>query len=122
ARAMLVNAAAAQWSVPASECRVEAGKVLHASGRTATFGELAALAGAQPLPKTVVLKDAASFKLIGQPLRRIEAASKLDGTARFGIDVLPPGMVYASIVQCPTLGGVVASLDAAAAMKVPGVA
>jgi isoquinoline 1-oxidoreductase beta subunit len=121
ARAMLVNAAAAQWNVPASECRVEAGKVLHASGRTATFGELAALAGAQPLPGKVALKDPAKFKLIGQPVRRIEAPSKLDGSARFGIDVLPPGLVYASIVMCPTLGGTVASFDAAAAMKVPGV-
>ena len=121
ARAMLVGAAASQWNVPAAECRAETGKVLHASGRSASFGELAALAAKQPLPEKISLKDPASFKLIGQPLRRIEAAAKFDGTARFGIDVRPEGLRYASVLMCPTLGGTVARFDAAAALKLPGV-
>ncbi|RDJ99327.1 xanthine dehydrogenase family protein molybdopterin-binding subunit [Paraburkholderia lacunae] len=121
ARAMLIGAAAAQWQVPASECRAEAGHVLHASGRKATFGELSAAAAQQPLPRKVELKNPADFKLIGKPLRRIEAASKINGTARFGIDALPDGLLYASVVMCPTLGGTVSSFDASAAMKMPGV-
>lgn len=121
ARAMLIGAAAGEWKLPAGECRAEAGRVSHPSGRSASFGELAALAARQPLPGKVTLKDPARFKLIGQPLRRIEAASKLDGTARFGMDVLPPGMLYASVTMCPTLGGKVARFDGAAAAKSPGV-
>ncbi len=121
ARAMLIAAAAAQWSVPAGECRAETGRVLHASGRSATFGELAAGAAQLGLPKGVTLKDRAQFKLIGQPVRRIDNAAKLDGSAVFGIDVLPPGLLYASISMCPTFGGKVANFDAAAAQASPGV-
>ncbi len=121
ARAMLIAAAAAEWKLPPGECRAEAGRVLHASGRSASFGELAALAARQPLPGKVALKDPASFKLIGRPLRRIEAASKVDGTAVFGIDVRLSGMLYASVTMCPTLGGRALAFDAAAAAKSPGV-
>jgi isoquinoline 1-oxidoreductase beta subunit len=121
ARAMLVSAAASQWKVPVAECRAEAGKVLHASGRSASFGELAALAAKQPLPEKISLKDPASFKFIGRPLRRIEAASKIDGTARFGIDARPESLRYASVLMCPTLGGTAARFDATAATKLPGV-
>ncbi|MEO6407948.1 MAG: molybdopterin cofactor-binding domain-containing protein, partial [Burkholderiaceae bacterium] len=121
ARAMLVGAAAAQWNVPAGECTVVKGKVMHASGSSAGFGELVASAAAQPLPRKPALKDPARFTLIGQPLRRIEAPAKLDGSARFGIDVLPPGLQYASVVMCPTLGGSVARFDANPALALPGV-
>jgi isoquinoline 1-oxidoreductase beta subunit len=107
--------------VPAAECRAEAGKVLHGSGKSASFGELAALAAQQKQPGQVTLKAPSAFKLIGQPLRRIEAAAKLDGTARFGIDALPEGLLYASVTMCPTLGGTVAHFDGTAAGKLPGV-
>ncbi|WP_233837042.1 xanthine dehydrogenase family protein molybdopterin-binding subunit [Paraburkholderia sp. ZP32-5] len=120
ARVMLIGAAAHQWNVPARECRVEKGFVLHAQGHKASFGELAALAAHQPLPRKVVLKQPADFKLIGQPVRRIEAASKLNGTARFGIDVLPTGLLYASVVMCPVLGGTVAHFDVTPARKMRG--
>jgi isoquinoline 1-oxidoreductase subunit beta len=121
ARAMLVAAAAQQWQVPVAEVQVAAGRVTHASGKSARFGELAEAAARQPLPGKVVLKDPSAFKLIGQPTRRIDAAGKADGTARFGIDVLLPGMLYASVQMCPTLGGKVASFDAKAAQAMPGV-
>ncbi|MFM0223828.1 xanthine dehydrogenase family protein molybdopterin-binding subunit [Paraburkholderia dipogonis] len=120
ARAMLISAAAAQWKVPAGECRAEGGQVLHPSGHKASFGELSSMAAQQALPRKVTLKDPAGFKLIGKPLRRIEAASKINGTARFGIDVLPDGLLYASVEMCPTLGGSVAKFDATAAGKMPG--
>lgn len=122
ARTMLLGAAAVLWQVPAAECRAEAGRVLHqASGRSATFGELAPKAAQQPLPTQVALKKPADFKLIGQPARRMDGAAKLDGSATFGLDVLPPGLLYASIAMCPTTGGRVASFDATAAQKLPGV-
>lgn len=121
ARAMLVGAAARAWNVPAAEVSVSAGVLRHAAGRSASFGELAAAAAALPVPGTVALKEAAQFTLIGKPLPRIEAAAKALGTARFGIDVLRPGMLYATVVMCPTLGGQVLSFDDAAALQLPGV-
>lgn len=120
ARAMLIAAAAAAWNVPAGECRAESGRVLH-SGRSASFGELAARAAQMPVPARVALKSAADFKLIGKPLRRIDTAAKLDGSAEYSIDALPSGLLYASIVMCPTLGGKVAHVDASAALALPGV-
>ena len=90
--------------MPAAECRIALGVVSHAgSARSARFGELAERAAGLPLPGSVRLKTAAEFKLIGQPQRRREAASKQDGSARFGIDSVLPGMLYASVLMCPTL-------------------
>ncbi|AXE95538.1 xanthine dehydrogenase family protein molybdopterin-binding subunit [Paraburkholderia terricola] len=120
ARAMLIGAAAAQWKVPPGECRTESGQVLHPSGRKASFGELSALAAQQPLPRKIALKDPGEFKLIGKPVRRVEAAPKINGTARFGIDALPDGLLYASVTMCPTLGGRVANFDATSAANMPG--
>ena len=121
ARAMLVATAAEQWRVPAAEVQVKDGVIRHASGKSARFGELAAAAAAQPVPDKPALKDPAMFKLVGQPLHRLEAARKIDGTARFGIDVLQPGMLYASVLMCPTLGGRVAMHDGTAVSRLPGV-
>ena len=122
ARAMLITAAAARWKVPAAELRTDAGRIVHASSaRSASFGELAAQAAQLPVPHDAPLKNPADFKLIGKPTRRLEAASKLDGSARFGIDALPDGLLYASITMCPTLGGKVKSFDASAAQNLPGV-
>ena len=121
ARAMLVTAAAAQWKVPASEIAVAAGKLSHASGKSATFGDLAEVAAREPLPNAVMLKDPSAFKLIGKPLRRTDAAAKASGRAAFGIDVVLPGMLYAGVQMCPTLGGRSQSFDGAEAMKMPGV-
>jgi isoquinoline 1-oxidoreductase subunit beta len=120
ARAMLIGAAAEQWKVPAHECSTLDSKVRHPSGRSATYGELAALAAKQPVPGKVALKDPAKFKLIGQPLPRIEGASKTDGSANFGIDVRPAGLKFAAVKMCPTLGGTVTRFDGAAAAKLPG--
>lgn len=121
ARLMLIGAAAQSWGVPATECHTDAGRVLHASGRSATYGELAARAARQGLPRTITLKSPAQFRLIGRPLRRIDNAPKLDGSASFAIDALPPGLLYASIAMCPTAGGRVARFDGAPALAAPGV-
>jgi len=122
ARAMLVGAAAARWSVPAGEIQVAAGQLTHPpTGRSVRFGELAAAAAALPLPRDVALKDPARFTLIGRDTRRLEAKAKGEGRAGFGIDVVLPGMLYATVRMCPTLGGRVASLAGAKAMALPGV-
>ncbi|KNZ34562.1 MAG: acylaldehyde oxidase [Methylibium sp. NZG] len=121
ARAMLVGAAAEQWKVPAGECRTLAGRVLHGNDKSASFGELAAAAALRDLPRGVALKAPSAFTLIGKPIKRIEGRAKANGSAVFGIDVLPPGLLYASVVMCPTLGGTVAAFDGAAASELPGV-
>ena len=121
ARAMLIAAAADSWKVPAAECRAEAGRVLHGSGKSASFGELALRAAQMPLPEQPKLKEPAQFKLVGQPVRRFENAGKLDGSAQFGMDVRLPGMLYATVAMCPVIGGTLASFDAEAALALPGV-
>jgi isoquinoline 1-oxidoreductase beta subunit len=121
ARAMLCGAAAEKWHVPVGECRAQSGRVLHPSGRSASFGELAGLAGQQSLNAHVVLKTPAQFRMIGKPLRRIDGPSKLNGSARFGIDALPDGLLYASVLMCPTLGGTLKGFDDSVARALPGV-
>jgi isoquinoline 1-oxidoreductase subunit beta len=121
ARAMLIAAAAQLWNVPAEECQVSAGIVAHASGKKASFGELVVHAAELPIPKSVALKNPADYQFIGKPVRRIDNAAKLNGTAAYGIDALPDNLLYASIRMCPTLGGKVASFDAKAAQTLPGV-
>lgn len=122
ARAMLVQAAAQRFGVPAAQCTVELGIVTHApSGRHASFGELALDAARQPLPRHVPLKDPAKFRLVGRSQPRLDIPSKVDGSARFGIDVRVPGMLYAAIRQCPVVGGGLKSFDAAQALGRRGV-
>ncbi|HEY0526915.1 MAG TPA: molybdopterin cofactor-binding domain-containing protein, partial [Stellaceae bacterium] len=124
ARAMLVQAAAAEWSVPADQITVQKGVVRHAaSNRTATFGELATKAAALTPPANVALKDPKSFTLIGAPhLPRVDSKPKTNGTARYALDVTLPGMVTAVVQRPPLFGATVKSLDASAAKAVPGVA
>ncbi len=121
ARAMLVAAAAEAWQVPAGEIRVAEGRLAHASGRSAHFGELAEAAARQPLPRDPPLKDPTQFRLVGRPTPRLGAPGLLRGDAGFGIDVVLPGMLYASVRMCPTLLGRVRSFDDRAARALPGV-
>ncbi len=122
ARIMLVDAAAQKWGVPASECRVEKGVVIHsASGKKATYGSLADAASQLKPPANVPLKDPKQFTLIGKPVRRLDTPSKVDGTAQFGLDVRLPGMLFALVARPPVFGGKVASFDAAEALKIHGV-
>jgi len=122
ARAMLVQAAAAKWNVPAAEVSVDSGVVSHASGKKATFGELAADAAKVPVPTDVKLKQPSQFKLIGRdPLPRLDSHAKSTGTQQFAIDVMLPGMMTAVVLRPPRFGGKVASFDAAATRAIPGV-
>lgn len=120
-RTMLVSAAAEKWQIGADKLSVSNGKVIGPGGRKATYGELADAASKLPVPKDVVLKDPKDFKIIGKATKRLDTPSKVNGTAVYGIDVKLPGMVYASLEQCPVIGGKVTSFDAAKAKAMPGV-
>ena len=120
ARALLVAAAAAQWKVAATECRTENGYVLHASGKRLAYGTLAAQAAAGT-PGEIRLKTPQEFRLIGREQPRRDTPSKTNGTATFGIDVRPPGMLYAAVRMAPVVGGTLAKVDATAVLKLPGV-
>lgn len=122
ARSMLVSAAAVKWHVDPATCTVDRGVVHHPpSKRSATFNELADVAGRLPMPEKVQLTDPKDFKLIGKPIRRVDAADKVKGATQFGIDVRVPGMKVATVKACPTLAGKLASVDDKAARKLPGV-
>ncbi len=122
ARTMLERAAAAQWGVPASECRGHEGAVTHAgSGRSLRYGQLAEAAGKLPVPQDVALKAPGDWTIIGKPLPRLDTAEKTNGTAAYAIDVALPGMLLAAITQCPVFGGKVAGFDAQAVQGMPGV-
>jgi isoquinoline 1-oxidoreductase subunit beta len=121
ARTMLIAAAARQWQVAPGECTTQAGVVRHGSGRSAGYGELAAAAARERLPMDPPLKSPAQFRLIGTDLRRLDSAGKVNGTAGFAVDVRPPGLLHASLTLCPTVGGRVASVDAAPALGLKGV-
>ena len=120
ARAALVGAAASQWGVAVNELSVQDGVVRHASGKSAHYGELVA-AAAGTAPQSIAPKDRKDWKLIGKPSQRLDIPSKTNGSAQFGLDVRVPGMVFASVVMCPMLGGTAASIDAKAALAMPGV-
>lgn len=122
ARVMLVNAAARGWGVSPETCTAEAGQVIHAaSGRRAAYGSLIQAAASEAVPQEVPLKPASSFKLIGKPIRRLDSAEKVNGTAKFGIDARPEGVSYAAIAICPHFGGKLRSVDDKPAMAVKGV-
>ena len=120
-REMLISAAAAQWNVDRSTLRAEKGMVLGANGKKATYGSLAADAAKLPVPEKVALKDPKDFKIVGKRTLRLDSPAKVNGTAEFGIDVKLPGMVYATILQCPVIGGKATSVDSAQAKSMPGV-
>lgn len=110
AREMLIAAAAQTWHVPASTCQATRGTVVNtADGRTLGYGELAALAATMPVPVDPPLVSDASLRLIGRPVKRLDIPAKVDGTAVYGIDVRVPGMAYAVVKHCPTLGGTLAA-------------
>lgn len=120
ARASLLGAASLQWRLPVAEFTVREGVISHPSGKSAHYGELAKFAAATP-PGKVTLKERKDWKVIGQSAPRRDIPAKVDGTARFGLDVRLPGMLYAAIRLCPMLGGAPGAMDIPAALAMPGV-
>jgi isoquinoline 1-oxidoreductase subunit beta len=122
ARARLIAAAAQQWGVPAGECRAENGKVIHpASSRQVNYGAVAAAAAQVTIDAEPAIKTPDQFKLLGQPLNRLDVPLKVNGTATFGIDVRLPDMLYASVMTCPVFGGTLQRYDFDAIKGMPGV-
>lgn len=120
-REMLVAAAAAKWKVDAATLKADNGMVTGPGGKRATYGQLAEAASKMPAPEKPAMKDPSQFRIVGKPTTRLDTPAKVNGTARFGIDVKLPGMVYASLAMPPVQGGKVKSFDAAKAKAAPGV-
>jgi isoquinoline 1-oxidoreductase subunit beta len=124
ARIMLLQAAADEWKVPASELTVKDGVITHAaSNRSTTYGKVAAAAArlSPPDPKSITLKDPKDWKVAGKPVKRLDTADKLDGSKVYAIDVKLPGMLCAAIKACPVYGGKLKSYDEAKILGRPGV-
>ena len=122
AREMLIAAAAARWSVPASQCVAHKSAITHGpSGRTVTFGAVAEDAAKIAPPADVKLKDPSEWKLAGKPLRRLDVLDKVTGRPIYAIDVRLPGMLYAAIVQCPVYKGTLQSVDESVIAGMKGV-
>jgi isoquinoline 1-oxidoreductase beta subunit len=122
AREMLIAAAASRWGVKPEECYADNGRVVHKpTGRGLRFGDLAEDAARVAPLKNPGLKPQSEWKLLGKSLTRVELASKLNGSAIFGIDFTVPGMVHAAVTQSPVHGGNVTSFDKDPVAKLPGV-
>jgi isoquinoline 1-oxidoreductase subunit beta len=122
AREMLREAAAEGWGVPMEECSVAASVITHEpSGRTTTYGKVAAAAAQLLPPFEIELKDPSEWRLIGKPLKRLDTFDKLNGKQIYGADLQLPGMLNAAIRACPVFGGRLAAFDAAAVSSMPGI-
>jgi isoquinoline 1-oxidoreductase beta subunit len=124
AREMLITAAAQHWNVNRNTCKPQNGGVLHGARKQfLTYGELADAAAKLPVPdfETVPLKNSSTFTIVGRDHNRFESRAKSMGTAKFGIDARPDGLLYAVIARCPVFGGKAAKFDATKAKNVPGV-
>src|SRR5438105_7104574 len=125
ARRVLIDAVAAKWNVSAAELSTEPSVVVHkSSGRRIGYGEIAAFAKTPAeMPKITEndLKAPANFRLIGKDVPRVELPTKVNGAAKYAMDVQVPGMVYAAVLQSPYFGGAPQTVDDTAARKVPGI-
>jgi isoquinoline 1-oxidoreductase beta subunit len=124
ARSILMQAAARRWQCTVDDCRTEAGHVIQAtSGRKLGYGKLATSCGDIPVPdlKTLKLKAPADYRIIGKPLPQYDTPAIVTGAPLFGIDVVRPGMLYATFLKAPVIGAKVARADLSAALAVKGV-
>src|SRR5688572_6124673 len=122
AREMLVQAAANQWKVPASECSVSNSVITHKpSGRKTTYGKVAEAAARLEPPKDVKLKDPKNWKIAGKSIKRLDTRDKLTGRQVYGFDLKLPGMLNAAIIESPVFGGKVKSFDAGKVSGMKGV-
>ena len=122
ARLMLVQAAANDWKVPASECKAAKGVITHTpTGRTTTYGKVAEAAAKVPPPTEVTLKDPKDWTIAGKPLKRLDTVDKTNGKMIYGADIKLPGMLNATIKDCPVFGGKLKSYDEAKVAGMKGV-
>ncbi|HLF65934.1 MAG TPA: molybdopterin cofactor-binding domain-containing protein [Saprospiraceae bacterium] len=122
ARQMLVNTAAKQWDVPSSECTTEKGVVHHkASGKSVSYGDLAAATVGTPVPEKVELKDPSQYKIIGTSVPNVDNYNIVTGRPLYGIDTKREGMLYGAFTHPPAFGQKLGSIDDSAARAIPGV-
>ena len=122
ARTMLIEAAATEWGVPASECSVAKGVITHSgSGKSTSYGKVADAASKLAPPIEVTLKDRSAWTIAGQPLKRLDTADKLTGKQVYGADVQLDGMLNASIRQAPKRMAKLKSYDESAVLSMRGV-
>ncbi|MGD8368419.1 MAG: molybdopterin-dependent oxidoreductase [Desulfobacterales bacterium] len=121
ARQMLMEAAAAQWKIPAKACVTKEGKVIHPDGRSLSYGHLVQAAAKLPVPENPPLKDPRDYRIIGTPRKRLDIPDKVMGKTVFGFDFTVPGMCIAVVARPPYYGASPRSYDTAAAMAVKGV-
>ncbi|WP_298364634.1 molybdopterin cofactor-binding domain-containing protein [uncultured Bradyrhizobium sp.] len=122
ARVMLIQAAANEWKVPATECKAANSVITHTpSGKTTTYGKVAEAAAKLEPPADVKLKDPKDWTIAGKGLKRLDTSDKTTGKMTYGIDVKLPGMLNAAIKDCPVFGGKVKSFDEAKIAGMKGV-
>lgn len=118
AREALKAAAARRLGVAPDTLRTESGKVIGA--QTFTYAELAAEA-ADLVPEDVALRDPSTWRYVGKSMPRLDMVAKSTGTETFGIDIVLPGMKFATVRMNPRRGGAMTSFDPATALALPGV-
>src|SRR5438552_727720 len=122
AREMLIQAAANEWKVPASECSAANSVITHKpSGRTTTYGKVAEAAAKLEPPKDIKLKEVKDWTVAGKPLKRLDTLDKLTGKMTYGMDIKMPNMLVATIKDAPVRGATVKSFDAAKVASMAGV-
>lgn len=122
AREMLKQAAAQRWKANISDCEAHLGMISHrSSGKSLSYGDLVSDASKLDPPSNPVLKDAGNFNIVGKPIPRMDIPLKTNGSARFGIDVKVPGMLYASVERSPVFLGRIVSYNDEKALNIPGV-
>jgi isoquinoline 1-oxidoreductase beta subunit len=122
ARAVLVQAAARRWHAGLSECSTDRGEVIHEpTGRRIAYGSLIGSTDGLVPPVEPELKSSKAFRLIGQPLKRLDTPNKVNGKAQYGIDVMPPDVRIATLAACPAFGGRVGRVDDRATLSTSGV-
>lgn len=126
ARRVLLDNVARQWSVPATELTTESSVVVHAaSGRRIPYGDVVKFATVPAEPPQIAeadLKKPAQFRLIGRKdILRVDVPLKVNGSAKYGIDVRLPGMVYASVLESPAEGAKPENVNVDEVMKIAGV-
>ena len=120
ARQLLLQAGAKKFGLNASDCTTKNGMVI-AGNKKASYGELAAMAATMPVPANVALRPASDWKYIGKGVKRLDGPAKVNGTAKFGMDMQFAGLLTAVVAHSPVYGGKVKSFDATAAKAMPGV-
>lgn len=121
ARQMLIEAAAQTWGVPAAEISTQAGVLRHASGKTATYGQMAARAATLSVPKEVKLKHPNDFKVVRTSRKNVDGPGIVTGKPLFGLDYRKPGMLIAMAQHPPAFGMKLKSFDASQVLKMPGI-